>query len=416
MDCAAVDTGPLRATSAMTEPLLRRYLALWWQADGAPEIGATYSPAEQQRREGELDRFLAVVRSEARQARAGVERESLRRRVSAAFGGFACQALDFGQSDLDTVFSSGLLDVVGGFARQARQFDPEIGGEDVFQASRNVLTMAFLQLLWGLPLQLTPAITAYSLLYPYSDNYLDDPTVDEQTKVAFSGHFRAHLEGAAARPANGQERVIFALVDMIVGQYDRAAFAPVYESLLAIHAAQERSVRLLRPNASPYDVDVLGISIEKGGASVLADGYLVCPTLTPAQADFAFGLGALLQLGDDLQDVEADRKSGLLTVFSQTAGRWPLDGVTDRALSLGNAVLSAASAFEGETAPAARALMAKSAQRLFLDAAGQAGRLFSNAYIADLERHSPFRFAALRRRRQHLGRLQASLPALLQYA
>ena len=93
----------------------------------------------------------------------------------------------------------------------------------------------------------------------------------------------------------------------------------VYESLYAIHAAQARSVRLMRRDEPPYGVDVLGIAIEKGGASVLADGYLVAGSLTLPQARLLFGLGALLQLGDDLQDVEDDRAKGLATIFSQTA-------------------------------------------------------------------------------------------------
>jgi hypothetical protein len=402
--------------AAILEPLRQRYLALWWQADGRPEPQQTYQPAEQQRREGVLDRFLAVVKAESRVG--GVltrnSSEAVQQHLAAAFGTFATDALDFERADLDAVFGSGIVGALGAFARQARAFDPGISGEDIFQASRNVLTMLFLQLLWGLPVALTPAVTAYSLLYPYSDNYLDDPAIDAATKAKFSRRFRARLEGAAIEAGNDRERAIFALVDQIGEQYRPSRDLAVYESLLAIHAAQERSVRLMRRGASPYEVDVLGLAIEKGGASVLADAYLVKPALDPAEADVAFGMGALLQLGDDLQDVEADRVSGLQTVFSQTAPRWPLDRVTDRCLVLGAAVLRGADAFAGASAASARSLMNKSTLRLFVDAAGQAAHLYTPRYVAELEQRSPFRFAALRRRRRGLVRLQASLPDLLQ--
>ena len=46
---------------------------------------------------------------------------------------------------------------------------------------------------------------------------------------------------------------------------------------------QTRSAALLRRHAGPYEVDVLGISLEKGGTSVLADRYLVAGSLTEAQ-------------------------------------------------------------------------------------------------------------------------------------
>ena len=63
--------------------------------------------------------------------------------------------------------------------------------------------------------------------------------------------------------------------------------------------AQCRSLELLHRTASPYEVDVLGISLEKGGTSVLADGYLVAGSLTRPQAELAFGFGAYLQIVDD---------------------------------------------------------------------------------------------------------------------
>jgi hypothetical protein len=69
------------------------------------------------------------------------------------------------------------------------------------------------------------------------------------------------------------------------------------------------------------EIDVLAIGLEKGGTSILADGYLVGNTLSSAPAAFLFGWGAFLQLADDLQDVRLDGQAGLFDHFFQTAGR-----------------------------------------------------------------------------------------------
>ena len=63
------------------------------------------------------------------------------------------------------------------FSRMAREFDPAVSAADVLQANRNVWTMNGAQRLLGLPVQVTPSVSAYSLLHPYTDNYVDDPSL-----------------------------------------------------------------------------------------------------------------------------------------------------------------------------------------------------------------------------------------------
>lgn len=66
--------------------------------------------------------------------------------------------------------------------------------------------------------------------------------------------------------------------------------------------------------SSPDADHVLALSVAKGGASLLADGYLVRGELGPGEAELCFGYGVFLQLLDDLQDVAADeaRRSAAL--------------------------------------------------------------------------------------------------------
>ena len=395
------------------DEITQRHAAQWWEEGDAADWGPAYSAAQQSGHEAKLGQFQERVSAEAEcPPHTAAEQAATQERILAALQPLA-QALGIAQP-IGLLLHSGMVETAKTFARMARRFDPAISGSDIYQAIRNMWTMNGLQILLGMPVAVTPSVFAYSLLYPYSDNYLDDPAVSEGQKVAFNERFGQRLQGNQVAPAHATERAIFELVGMIENQYDRRAQPDVFGSLLAIHRAQERSVRLLRRIAPPYEVDVLGISLEKGGASVLADGYLVAGTLTAPQAAFAFGLGAFLQLVDDLQDVEADRQAGLLTVFSHAAGRWPLDSLTDRALRFGRRVLAGLERWEGPNVAALRELIHLSTVQLLLQAAGSASRYHTREYLQSLEPHSPFRFAFLRRQRRKTAGRYPMLMRLLE--
>jgi hypothetical protein len=391
--------------------------ALWWQIDaGAIPPQACYTQREQKANELHLKRFLETLAAETKSPpRTELERQAAEERLSAAGELLAKSALGLQDRHFDFFRAHGLLEVAAEFARKARRFDPEISGLDIYQASRNAWAMCNLQLMLDLPVQVTPAIFAYSMLYPYSDNFLDDPSISAQAKRTFNERLAQRLLGQRIRPISRHEEIVWKLVGMIEGQFDRAEYPQVFDSLLAIHRAQNRSVALLRGGASPYEVDVLGISLEKGGTSVLADGYLVAGSLTEAQAEFLFRFGAFLQLLDDLQDVEQDRQDGLMTIFSQTARRWPMDQVTNRTFHFGLRVSAGKDCFEAPDLEPLDELMDRTLPLLLVEAVGRAGRLYySKPYLREIERFSPFRFSTLRKVRKRLAREQVSLTRLLE--
>jgi hypothetical protein len=402
--------------SRVVGELVQHFVALWWQDHAsAPHYGPTYSHDEQLAREAQLLRFQQTVSAEAQHApRTVAERQATQDRLLSAFRIFARVSLGFEGGNMDTLLERGLPQMGTLFAQTAKRFDPAISGQDIFQAMRNVWTMNCLQLMLGLPIRLTPSIFAYSMLYPYTDNYLDDPAISEVEKIGFNERFGRRLMGEDVAPASPHEEKIDKLVRMIEGQFPRSGYPQVFQSLLAIHRAQIKSVYLMRRGVSPYEVDVLGISLEKGGASVLADGYLVAGSLTAAQAAYMFGWGAFVQLGDDLQDVVQDAEDGLSTVFSQTAERWPLDAVTDRTFHFGQEVLKGLECFEAPTAEPVKQLMRRAVSRLLIEAAGAAGHLYAAGYVHNLELHSAFRFSFLKDRRKQLASQSASISRLVE--
>ena len=403
------------STRAGVPALLREFTSLWWDGDSSfPDLGPIVTRTEQRENERKLARIVDQALAEIKHPPTDPEaRKTSEQRLALSGREFIKATLGLEDTHLDVLQHGGFIECGREFARLVNEFDATVSREDTFQASRNVWTMNGVQRMLGLPVRMTPSVFAYSLLYPYTDNALDRPAVSEEEKLRANDRFGRRLAGEKLLPEAADEVKLFRLLEKIEAEYSRATAPQVYESLYAIHEAQARSVRLMRRDELPYGVDVLGIAIEKGGASVLADGYLVAESLTPPQARLLFGLGALLQLGDDLQDIEDDSAKGLATIFSQTARRWPLDRLTNRLFHFRAGVLEHLACLDAPEAPPLADLMRVATFHLILDAAGSTPRFYSAAYIKALEAHSPFRFRELARQRRRLDRERTSAFALL---
>ncbi len=414
-DEAAAPGPPPPSLVSAVPGLTGRLAALWLEDGGRPDLGRTFAGRERKPREKALAVFLDAVLAETkRPPLAPTDREAAQRRIFEAFERFARTALDWEDRHIDILLSGGFGRAANEFVRKAKDFDAALRSQDIFQACRNVWVANGLQRLLGRPVRLTPAIFAYSLLYPYTDNYLDDPETGEETKRSFNGRLRSRLEGREVGPGNGRERRIFDLVAMIETEHDRARHPQVFESLLAIHESQVKSLGLLRSDRPVGEAEAVKIGLEKGGTSVLADGCLAAGLLAPGEIAFLFGFGAFLQLMDDLEDVEEDGRAGLQTVFSRSAGREPLDAVTDRTFRLGVAVLGGLDGFGVPDAEPLRELIRSSLVQGLVMSAGRFGRLYSRAYLRALEAHAPFRFSFHNRERRKLTRRRAAIGRLFE--
>ena len=81
------------------------------------------------------------------------------------------------------------------FVREARQFDDTLSPDDIFQALRNLWIINSMQAAYDMPVCAGRSGIAYSLLYPYTDNFLDDPSVTGQDKRAFNRDLGRRLVG-----------------------------------------------------------------------------------------------------------------------------------------------------------------------------------------------------------------------------
>jgi hypothetical protein len=391
--------------------LLDPALALWGECPATlPAFDRAFTAAQQAEREARMDHFLKSLEGELHHPPANRgERQAMHERLTAAFAEFGRTALNLDDRHLQMLLAGGFSTIGTAMARQARSFDPSVSVADIFQASRNAWTACGLQVLFGGSMCLSPSIFAYSMLYPYTDNYLDDPATPVETKRGFNHRFSRRLHGQGIAPEGNHEATIWRLVDLIESQYGRDRYPQVFESLLRIQAAQERSLRLLADGG-----DVLALSFEKGGASVLADGYLAAGTLLPEQARFVFNWGVFLQLADDLQDVQEDLLGGVRTIFSQAAGVEPLDGLTNRLMQFGGKVMMQMHDLPGVDCLPLRQLISRSCLSFLVRSAGEAGALYNAAYVAAIESLSPFRFAFLNDRRRRFARHSGMMAKLFE--
>lgn len=215
--------------------------------------------------------------------------------------------LVFDRPFLNFFIEQGYLEVAQEFITRARKEDSELKSEEIFQAMRNVWIMNSLQIFWGLPLEMTPSVYAYSMLYPYTDNFLDNPQVNSEEKIKFNKRLSKVLNGENLTPANFIEEKVFSLVGQIESEYRRDRFPKVFDSLRLIQEAQIESIKQHTDEMLAND-KILPISFFKGGTSVLADAFLVKENLNIKEMHFAFAYGSFLQLLDDLQDAVADKK------------------------------------------------------------------------------------------------------------
>jgi hypothetical protein len=325
-------------------------------------------------------------------------REAVRHRLSA-----------FGESRLGwpggyrrLLFGDAFYESAVAFARCARAFDPALPLEDLLQALRNVWIANSLQSLCARPVSLTPGLFAYSMLYPVTDNLLDAPDVTGDDKHAFNARFGRRLRGERLAPSGGAESAAFALVARMEGDLPRWQWPDAWASILEIHRAQAASMR--QHQRAPLSGDeLLELSVAKGGASVLADMYLIAPDATLEQERFAFGYGVFLQLLDDLQDISLDLARGHQTLFTHAARHGALDEPAAQLARFIDRVLD--SAPHGHTIAHRECidLIRRNCLTLLVAVVASEPGRFSRRFRRAIERQWSMRLGALRRLRTRAG-------------
>jgi len=214
------------------------------------------------------------------------------------------------------------------FLDKGRTYDPTISYDELFKAGRTVWFMIAFQMQLNLPLKLTDSIFGYNMLYPYTDDLVDCNEISREAKKDFAQIFHERLlrgesnynpdvrfDGSKSNPndlqlpsslINQAERVvkIFDMVKFIENDWNRTEYPGVYMSLATIHESQMKSTlqhARIDDGYAPTMSEVEQVSAEKGGASLIAAGFLIEGRLSRAKIAYLEYLGFGLQLLDDLQ-------------------------------------------------------------------------------------------------------------------
>lgn len=374
------------------------FVEIWENSStGFPVFQREYSRSEKLIREKNFEQFQQQVKQLQSKRKFQQLRNNPGESFFPMFKGFLKTVFDFENEHLEIILSDEFKDVSKDFFEKARIFGPELKPENIYQGLRNVWIMNGIQLMMNLPVEITPSIFAYSMIYPYSDNFLDDPEITKVEKAEFNVRFNQRLHGEKISPQNYTESQLYKLVAMFEEQYNRADFPEVYESLYAIQKGQTDSLRLLgTSNLSAGEIRQ--ICFEKGGTSVLADGYLVAGKLNREQEQALFGYGIYLQLLDDIQDVKEDIDAETKTIFScldhENTGAF-----VNRTFHFGRAALDEMKCFDSANIDSFLSLMNRSIETMIIESAGLNNSWYAENYLAELDNYSPLHFEFVRQKR-----------------
>jgi len=202
------------------------------------------------------------------------------------------------------------------FLLHVRRFAPELPMEGIAQAIRNYIVYAMFNEIHQLKPGFCMAGFGYSMLYPFTDNYIDSPEYSDMEKRKYNRIIRDKIEGKEVTPLTLHQKKTCELLSAIESEYPRESDPTIFTLLLMMLEAQEDSLRQQNKSEPLSLSERLDISLCKGGLSVLIDRFLVKKEITESDLAFYLGFGFFLQLADDLQDIKDDSLQGHQTILT----------------------------------------------------------------------------------------------------
>ena len=271
------------------------------------------------------------------------------------------------------------------FFRHVRRFAPELALEGVGQAARNYVVYAMFNEINRINPGFSKACFGYSMLYPFTDNFIDNPRCSDKDKSEYNQLIRDKIEGKNVHPQSRHSLKTCKLLHMIESAYPRNVDPTGSSLLLLMLEAQESSLRQQCWQIVLTAQERLDISIYKGGISVLIDRFFVDKAITVADLDFYFGFGFFLQLADDLQDIKVDSTAVNQTIFTVDLHWEREERIVNKML---NFIYRIAAGYQTENETFKEFILEKCYQLVFLSAF-QSKEFFSSAYLERLERCFP---------------------------
>lgn len=280
-----------------------------------------------------------------------------------------------------------------GFTKRVEAFDKTLSRESIWQAMRNYLIYAIIVNLQGEDQNCRDTILGYSLLYPYTDNYIDEQHRKNKDKHSYNNLIRKALSGEDICPKNQWEEKTKQLLMLVLNHYadNKYRQKEAARLLLLMLKAQEKSLLQIYRfgTKKPSKEEILRISACKGGISVFLD-YMFsidfhAASVTEEERRFYLSFGLILQIADDLQDMEEDKKNHIRTLITACRNKKERQSIVNRLFHFAHACISEFSPKN----PQLHMFMLQNCQLMLLAFVAQNKKYFSKSYLEKIEPHLP---------------------------
>lgn len=244
-------------------------------------------------------------------------REQWKKKTTTLLEAVFCEETIIGiHHSMDQKTLAAFQDELKDFLRHVREFAPELSLEGIGQAIRNYIVYAMFKEINQVKSCFSMACFGYSMLYPFTDNYIDSEKNSDKEKTEYNQIIRDKIEGKDVQPKSLHQLRTCQLLQMIESEYPGKRDSSIFVLLLMMLEAQEGSLRQQNKILTLTPAERLDISLYKGGLSVLIDRLFVNKEITENDLVFYFEFGFFLQLADDLQDIKEDSIQGNQTIFT----------------------------------------------------------------------------------------------------
>ena len=223
---------------------------------------------------------------------------------------------------------------VNEFKVLAKQHVPTMPYKDIQRAAANIWPMLSLQGLDSKKLRITNSMIGYSMLYPLSDDIVDDNTIPKSEKQSFIQRFARLISHGDSKVEYDREIDVWKMFSLIELDWNRKKHPLVYRLMSELFTAQIDSQRQfggpVHGKPIPEFADVWEITVRKGALSILCDAFLVNGKVSRSDASFASHFGTITQFLNDIRSIDSDLAEGQYTPMNMMYVKYGnMDGIID---------------------------------------------------------------------------------------
>lgn len=280
------------------------------------------------------------------------------------------------------------------FLRNSRSFDPELNTSQIWQALRNYLIYGMICAMMNKNLKCHDSIMSYSLLYPYTDNYIDTSEHTLEQKSVFNQMIFDRLHGKDVTAQDYDSQKTKECLDMALNYLGSSKLDETAQMLLIMLDAQVESTTYmgLDPVTATASIYKIFESLAyKGGVSVLIDYYYSTDSISDADAIFFLKFGLILQLADDIQDIAEDLENTSPTYYNVA------ETIAEREARLFELLHFVKTVFTDYQAPNSdiQKFMLRNCELMLLFAVIRSKEYFSRELLMQIEPYIPFSYEYL---------------------